>query len=176
MDGPSGAIAPAFTANYDVIAGRVSRGEDILIEEGPDDICAPLLNDAEPHCWRDSVTERDRLAASELGELLPGPIQTGARMTLVPKIVQDMRKAFAANLYSSGLLGMRMERPTQWNFGQTFRRNAGAFSRTSISQDGRRCRATVAALGIQLRRRPIWGRKLPSSTPRPNGSYSDVAA
>ena len=97
MDGPSGAIAPAFTANYDVIAGRVSRGEDILIEEGPDDICTPLLNDAEPHCWRDSVTERDRLAASELGELLPGPIQTGARMTLVPKIVQDMRKAFAAN-------------------------------------------------------------------------------
>jgi uncharacterized protein len=89
--------SPAFTANYDVIAGRISKGEDILIVEGPDDICAPLLGDAEPHCWRGSVTERDRLAAAALGTLLPSPIQTGARMTLVPKIVRDMREAFAAN-------------------------------------------------------------------------------
>ena len=60
----------AFTANYDVIAGRISQGEDVLIVEGPDDICAPLLGDSEPHCWRDSVTERDRLAARDLRELL----------------------------------------------------------------------------------------------------------
>lgn len=89
--------SPAFTANYDVITGRIAKGEDLLIVKGPDDICAPLLEDSGAHCWRDSVTDRDRLAASELGELLPSPIQTGARITLVPKIVQDMRKAFAAN-------------------------------------------------------------------------------
>lgn len=100
---------PAFTANYDVIAGRISKGEDIEIVEGPDDICAPLLDDAEPHCWRNSVKERDRLAASALGELLPGSIQTGARMTLNPGVVQRMRMAFAANRTRAACLGC------EWN-------------------------------------------------------------
>jgi hypothetical protein len=89
--------SPAFTNNYDMIAGRISKGEDILIVDGPDDICAPLLDEAEPHCWRHSVTKRDRLAASSLGKLLPGLMQTGAMVTLNPKVVQDMREAFAAN-------------------------------------------------------------------------------
>ncbi|WP_439343967.1 DUF1284 domain-containing protein [Vacuolonema iberomarrocanum] len=51
--------SPAFIANYDAIAARLSKGEDIVIVCGPDDICAPLLSDSEPHCWSASVTERD---------------------------------------------------------------------------------------------------------------------
>ncbi len=35
--------SPAFVENYDRIAGRLSEGEDILLVDGPDDICAPLL-------------------------------------------------------------------------------------------------------------------------------------
>ncbi len=97
--------SPAFTANYDGIAGRISHGEDLVIVEGPDDICAPLLGDPEPHCWRDSVTERDRLAARDLQELLAGPIQTGATMALVPDIVQRMRAAFATGQTRAACLG-----------------------------------------------------------------------
>ncbi len=89
--------SPAFTANYDVIAGRIAKGEDILIVEGPDDICAPLLDDSGSHCWRDSVTERDRLAASALGALLPDPIQAESMIRLGPASVRQMRSAFATN-------------------------------------------------------------------------------
>ncbi|WP_292282104.1 DUF1284 domain-containing protein, partial [Mesorhizobium sp.] len=42
--------SPAFTANYDVVVKRLAGGEDILIVSGPDDICAPLLSESEPHC------------------------------------------------------------------------------------------------------------------------------
>ena len=95
----------AFTANYDVIAARISQGEDILIVEGPDDICAPLLGDSEPHCWRDSVTERDRLAARDLRELLGDPIQVDAKLTLSPEVIQRMRAAFAAGSTRAACLG-----------------------------------------------------------------------
>ena len=60
--------SPAFTANYDAIAERLSRGEDILLVSGPDDICAPLLDEPEPHCLNEGVIERDRLAARDEGK------------------------------------------------------------------------------------------------------------
>ncbi|UYO00411.1 MAG: DUF1284 domain-containing protein [Devosia sp.] len=97
--------SPAFTANYDGIAGRIADGEDIVIVEGPDDICAPLLSEADPHCRRDSVRERDRLAASALTPLLPGPVQSGARLALDPPRLTQMRQAFAANTIRAACSG-----------------------------------------------------------------------
>ncbi|MEP6566129.1 MAG: DUF1284 domain-containing protein [Mesorhizobium sp.] len=90
--------SPAFTANYDVIADRLVRGEEILIVSGPDDICAPLLGEPEPHCLRDSVIERDRLAARDLGELLARPIRAGIRLDLDAAILTRMRQAFSKGL------------------------------------------------------------------------------
>lgn len=84
-----------ITANYDLIAERIARGEDILIVDGPDDICAPMLDDAEPHCWRQSVIERDHLAAHELDRILPMPIRTGTSLSLGQNILRRMRTAFA---------------------------------------------------------------------------------
>ena len=49
----------AFTRNYDGIAQRLSAGEPILVVEGPDEICAPLLADPDTHCRRPGVTGRD---------------------------------------------------------------------------------------------------------------------
>lgn len=86
----------AFTANYDAIAARIGDGEDVLIMAGPDDICAPLLGDAEPHCHRDSVIERDRLALRDLGELLETPPELGQRLTLAPALLRQMREAFTS--------------------------------------------------------------------------------
>lgn len=88
--------SPAFTANYDAIAGRICQGEGVVIVEGPDDICAPLLDDREPHCWRDSVTERDRLAAHDLSRLLVMPIQDGLGIHLDRHLLERMREAFSA--------------------------------------------------------------------------------
>ena len=34
--------SPAFIANLDRIAARLTAGEDAVLVDGPDDICAPL--------------------------------------------------------------------------------------------------------------------------------------
>ncbi|SDA59462.1 DUF1284 domain-containing protein [Mesorhizobium qingshengii] len=90
--------SPAFTANYDGIAQRLSRGEDILIVSGPDDVCAPLLDGPEPHCLRESAVERDGLAAADVEELLARPIRIGACFDLDVAILARMRQAFSAGL------------------------------------------------------------------------------
>lgn len=95
----------AFTANYDAIAARIGDGEDIQIIAGPDDICAPLLGDAEPHCHRDSVIERDRLALRDVGELLATPLELGQRLTLEPMLVLRMREAFTAGRTREACVG-----------------------------------------------------------------------
>lgn len=83
---------PAFTANYDMIAARLSQGEDIEIVEGPDDICTPLLTEPDPHCWRDSVTQRDQQAAADLQPLLTA--NSGTKLTLTAHLLDTMRTAF----------------------------------------------------------------------------------
>ncbi|NDV89467.1 DUF1284 domain-containing protein [Aurantimonas aggregata] len=89
--------SPAFTANYDVIVGRIDRGEDILIVEGPDDICAPLLGDEDSHCLRESVVERDDRAAEAVAVLLCRTIGPGGRIRLNPDMLQTMRWAFRSS-------------------------------------------------------------------------------
>lgn len=88
--------SPAFTANYDRVAERLSRGEDVLLVSGPDDVCAPLLDELEPHCLNESVVERDRLAAQDVEELLARPICVGASLDLDAAILARMRQAFSA--------------------------------------------------------------------------------
>lgn len=87
--------SPAFTANMTVIAGRIAGGEPIEIVAGPDDICAPLLSEADPHCHRASVTERDRLAAREIGRVLAcAPPEAGTAFLLDRGQLDRLRLAF----------------------------------------------------------------------------------
>ncbi len=90
--------SPTFVANYDAIADRLRGGEALEVVAGPDDICAPLLDDPEAHCRRDSVAERDRLAAGDVGALLGLTVRTGLRLELGAKRLEAMRKAFSAGL------------------------------------------------------------------------------
>jgi hypothetical protein len=87
--------SPSFVENYDAIAARIGNGEAIVIVSGPDDVCAPLLGDADAHCFNDSVTERDRLAALSVGELLGLRIAAGEMVLLSPQRMAALRKAFA---------------------------------------------------------------------------------
>lgn len=90
--------SPAFTAGFDAVARRIAGGEPVLIVAGPDDVCAPLAHQPDAHCRRDGVTERDRLAARDVGGLLGRPIETGSRLAFDPALVARMREAFAADL------------------------------------------------------------------------------
>ena len=88
--------SPAFTANYDKVVKRLGEGEGVVIVSGPDDICAPLLGEPEPHCLGDSVAERDRLAARDVGDLLHRPIAVGVRFGFEAARLAAMRQAFSA--------------------------------------------------------------------------------
>jgi hypothetical protein len=92
----------AFTENYRLIAKRLSAGEDILIVEGPDDICAPMLGETDHHCLCDSVTERD-LKSSEAVEVLLGmPAGPGASIHPDADFLARMREAFRAGFLRDG--------------------------------------------------------------------------
>lgn len=96
---------PAFTANYDAIAGRLSRGEGIVIVEGPDDVCAPLLLEPEAHCSNESVVERDAQAARYVGELLGRRIGAGERIVPDGALLAKLRTGFTAGLTRSACAG-----------------------------------------------------------------------
>lgn len=90
--------SPAFVANYDVVVERLAGGEDILIVSGPDDVCAPLLNEGEPHCLGESAARRDEAAAQDVADLLGRPLVAGARLELDPSTLARMREAFSSGL------------------------------------------------------------------------------
>ena len=88
----------AFIANYDAIAKRLGRGEDVLIVSGPDDICRPMLGEAESHCSGESAAGRDELAARDVGKLLARRIQAGARFSLDAATLASLRAAFSTGV------------------------------------------------------------------------------
>lgn len=96
---------PAFTANYDVIAARLSRGEEVVIVEGPDDVCAPLLAEAGAHCFNASVLERDGQAARDVGDLLGRRIGVGERIAPDAILLARLRSGFAAGLTRTACAG-----------------------------------------------------------------------
>ena len=106
--------SPAFIANFDAIAARASAGEEILLVEGPDDICAPLtaslseqqcLQAEQPHCLRDSVRRRDAQALEDLSRLLDEPLPTGKTIRLSAKTMQHLRWSFAAGTVRTACSG-----------------------------------------------------------------------
>ncbi len=86
---------PGFTENYDRVAGRLAGGEEIVLVDGPDDICAPLLDRDDAHCRGTSVLQRDVDALVSVGALLERVLAPGSRITPDASYLAAMRMAFA---------------------------------------------------------------------------------
>ena len=84
----------AFCANYDGIIARLASGEAIRLVEGPDDICAPVLESAGSHCRNESVTERDAAALAAAVGLLGMPLASGSEFRLDADRLASFRAAF----------------------------------------------------------------------------------
>lgn len=102
--------SPAFVANLDRIAARLAAGEDALLVDGPDDVCAPLLappsvGDTGPHCAFDRVHERDRQALEAVSALLSRTLVPGKRLTLEPETARRMRNAFETGEIRAACVG-----------------------------------------------------------------------
>ncbi|APG83756.1 DUF1284 domain-containing protein [Sinorhizobium americanum] len=89
---------PAFTGNFRLIAARLSAGEEIEIVEGPDDICAPMLDQPEAHCRNSDIRKRDAWALAAIDERLGISLKPGSVLDLGGGRLVALRSAFAAGL------------------------------------------------------------------------------
>ena len=97
--------SPAFVENYQVIAARLSAGEEIEVVAGPDDICGPLTADPRAHCHGASVIARDREAADAIARLIGSPLSPGARIAPTLALIESLRANFATGEIRSACSG-----------------------------------------------------------------------
>jgi len=98
-----------FVANLAAIVDRLQQGETIVLTEGPDDICTPLLADPDAHCRTAGVTIRDRHARRALAAGFSLDTTPGARIGLDPGLLGRMRKAFRSGASRSACTGCEWE-------------------------------------------------------------------
>jgi hypothetical protein len=89
----------AFIENYTTIIDRINNGEnEILIVNGPDDICAPRLcdtNDVTCHCRDQKIEQDDLVALQDLKEIKElSHIDFGQKIKVTQTLVSEMRDLF----------------------------------------------------------------------------------
>lgn len=103
--------SPAFTAGYERVVRRIASGEPLMVVDGPDDICAPLLNEEEePHCLKDGAATRDRHAATSLARLLDRPVVAGTTLAANAALLARLRKAFSSGRLRRACIGCQWSR------------------------------------------------------------------
>ena len=100
---------PRFTSGMDDLITRLGAGEEIVLVDGPDDICAPWVAEAAdgadiraPHCHEPRVTTRDDAAARDVGRLLDQAVSSGSRLRLNAALLARLREAYQADTIRSG--------------------------------------------------------------------------
>lgn len=82
----------AFIANFDALIERLKKGETIELLEGPDEICAVLINeDPCAHCLETRVLERDSKALHALEQ---AQLIDKKPFTVTKEWLAQMRAAF----------------------------------------------------------------------------------
>lgn len=90
--------SPEFTHNFDGLISRLATGEDVLLVDGPDAVCAPLCESegACAHCHGAQVRVRDQRAAQDLMPLLGRSLGPGTRLRLDVVVLNRLRTAYAS--------------------------------------------------------------------------------
>ncbi len=99
---------PGFIENYNTIIPRI-QNEDILIVAGPDDVCAPLLGEDNPHCLGESVIIRDSYALESVGTLMGRSVEVGHRLRLDSAYFRQARWAFSRGIVRAACVGCEWE-------------------------------------------------------------------
>ncbi len=94
-----------FVDNYNVIIRRLNSGEDILLVDGPDDICQPMLCEEGCHCENESVRTRDEQAAREISKVLRLQLTCGSGLTLTAAQISLLRDAFVSSAIRTACAG-----------------------------------------------------------------------
>jgi hypothetical protein len=99
--------SPAFVDNFDALILCLAAGEEVVLVNGPDAICAPLCasEGACAHCHGARVRVRDQRAAQELAPLLGRPLCTGSSLRLDRALLERLRTAYAGGALRGGCVG-----------------------------------------------------------------------
>ena len=99
--------SPEFAHNFDSLSSRLAAGEEVVLVEGPDAICAPLCESegACAHCHGAGVRLRDQRAAQDLAPLLGRPLAPGSSLQLDAALLARLRTAFASGQLRGGCGG-----------------------------------------------------------------------
>lgn len=95
---------PTFVENLDLIAERIRRGAPVILVQGPDDVCTPVMTGPDSHCHRPSVADRDRRAARDVGAIIGRSLTPGTTLLLASHL-DELRRAFSAGLSRSACAG-----------------------------------------------------------------------
>ncbi|WP_422038716.1 DUF1284 domain-containing protein [Roseibium sp.] len=99
-----GYTAP-FVRNYTHIVDRLNSGEELEIVDGPDDICRPMLAEADHHCHQESIRDRDDIASRRIHELLELDIEPGQKFSLTHAQIEALRDAYADGMFRTACAG-----------------------------------------------------------------------
>lgn len=99
-----GYTAP-FVRNYTRIVDRLNSGEALEIVDGPDDICKPMLAEADHHCHKESIRERDDTASRRIHDLLGLDMEPGQKLTLTHWQIEALRDAYADGMFRTACEG-----------------------------------------------------------------------
>ena len=85
-----------FCANYEKVVERMNAGEPVKLVAGADDICCTLIEEEkDPHCFNESVVERDATALALVNGVLSSSLGAGSELVLTEELVTRLRAAFA---------------------------------------------------------------------------------
>ena len=96
---------PEFVENYNCIINRLNEGETIMLIEGPDAICQPMLCEQDCHCHNESVRDRDAQAMVDIGKCLKLPVKPGGTFDLTRDNLATLRSKFADGSLRSACAG-----------------------------------------------------------------------
>ena len=90
--------SPGFVDNFDGLTSRLAAGEEVVLVDGPDAICAPLCESegTRAHCHGAGVRLRDQRAAQELALLLDTSLGVGSRLQLDAVVLARLRTAYTS--------------------------------------------------------------------------------
>lgn len=129
--------SPAFVAGMDAVVARLQAGAEVLLVEGPDDICAAHVADcAEPHCLRPRAAGRDAAALLSVGALIGRVLVPGDTLDYSPAEIDRLRQAFRSGairaacagcewgdlctaIAAEGFAGVRLANPVAGSKGET---------------------------------------------------------
>src|SRR3954471_8839415 len=84
----------AFVDNLCHVSRKLLQGEDVILGEGPDDICDPVLGTEHDHCTGPRVMERDHKAAQAAAAVLREDLAAGTRLRLDAGTLGRLREGF----------------------------------------------------------------------------------